>query len=81
MQITLIAILDSIDSFSSKNGFGFSFVLGFIDENQRRTLTIMSRDVRIFELLKNRLQQEVEVKVKLIQNSFGLRFGDVIDVN
>lgn len=81
MPITLIGTVEDVKTFTGKNGFGATITISRLMDRRRKTITFNVNNAEIANKLELHLQEEVEISIILEQNNFGLRFGEVIDLN
>lgn len=81
MIITLVGNVDNVESYQGKNGWGATITLSNVEDKRRKTISFNTKDKDIAGTFENNLMKNVEVKINLDQNNFGLRLGNVVDVN
>lgn len=81
MPVVIIGTVEDVKTFTGKNGFGATITLSRLMNKRRKTITFNVNNAEIANKLELHLQEEVEISIVLEQNNFGLRFGDVIDLN
>lgn len=81
MIITLVGNVDNVESYQGKNGWGATITLSTVEDKRRKTISFNTKDKDIASTFEINLQKNVEVKINLDQNNFGLRLGNVVDVN
>lgn len=80
MPVELIGLLEDVEKFEGKNGFGANITVSQKVDKKTKRISFMTRDKNVAEKLESLLDTDVILKVELNQNNFGLRFGDVISI-
>jgi hypothetical protein len=80
MPIELMGLLEDVETFEGKSGFGANVTISTKVEKKTKRVTFMTRSKEVVSKLELLLDTDVIVKIQLNQNNFGLRFGDVIEV-
>lgn len=80
MPVEICGLLEDVEMFEGKNGFGANVTLSTKIEKRTKRLTFMIKDESIANKLENLLDTDVVIKVELNQNNFGLRLGEVLDI-
>lgn len=80
MEIELVGHLDNVETYQGKNGFGANVVMSQKLGKRTKTVTFGTRDKSQAEALEELLDTDIIVRIDLIQNNFGLRFGNVISI-
>lgn len=82
MKIIIHGTVEDVETYeSAKNGFGATVTVSALEDKKRKSLTFNTRDTLQASVLNQKLQEEVVLEIELIQNNFGLRFGEIISVN
>lgn len=80
MPITFLGLLEDVDCFEGKNGFGANVTVSTKQERKTKRISFMVRDREQATKLETLLDSNVQIKIELSQNNFGLRFGDILDI-
>lgn len=80
MPVELIGLLEDVEPYEGKNGFGANITISTKVERKTKRVTFRTTDKNIANKLETLLDTDVIVKVALEQNNFGLRFGDVLSI-
>lgn len=80
MPIIIIGIVEDVQTYQGKNGFGANITMSALIDKRRKSLTFNNSDRDIVKMFEDNLQKEVTVKLLLSQSSFGLRLGDIIEI-
>lgn len=80
MPIELLGIIEDVQTYQGKNGFGANITMSTLIEKHRKTITFNNNDRDIAKTFEDNLQNEVKVKIILTQSNFGLRFGEVLNI-
>jgi hypothetical protein len=80
MPVVIIGIVEDVQTYQGKNGFGGNITMSCLLDKRRKSLTFNNNDRGIVEKFEKLLQQEVTVRIILSQSNFGLRLGEVLEV-
>ncbi|UZW13171.1 hypothetical protein OSC52_15140 [Clostridium pasteurianum] len=80
MPVIIIGIVEDVQTYQGKNGFGANITMSTLIDKRRKSLTFNNSDRSIVEQFEENLQHEVTVKIALSQSNFGLRLGDIMEV-
>jgi len=80
MKVTLLGTVENVEKYEGKNGFGANITMSEVIDKRRQITTFNCKDKGQADLLEDNLQEEVAVSIMLGQNSFGLRFGEILDI-
>lgn len=80
MPVILICTVEDVQTYKGKNGFGANVTVSAMLEKRRKSLTFNTNNEDFAEELEAYLQKEVTIKIILSQSSFGLRFGELMEV-
>jgi len=80
MPIDIIGLLEDVQTFEGKNGFGANVTVSTKVDRKTKRVTFMIKDKNVANKLETLLDTEVVIKIELNQNNFGLRFGEVLNV-
>lgn len=80
MPIELIGLLEDVETFEGKSGFGANVTISTKVAKKTKRITFMTRIKDVASKLETLIDTDVIIKVALNQNNFGLRFGEVIEV-
>lgn len=72
--------LDDVNTYEGKNGFGANVVLSQKVGKRTKTISFGTKDKTQADALVECLDTDVIVKIELIQNNFGLRFGKIVSI-
>jgi urease accessory protein UreE len=81
MKCILLGVVENVETFEGKSGWGATITLSSIQNKKRTFLSFNTRERDIADKFESKLQEDVEVMINLEQNNFGLRLGDVISVD
>lgn len=80
MPIIIIGIVEDVQSYEGKNGFGASITMSALLNKRRKTLTFNTKDRDLAQKFELNLQEQVTVKIELVQSNFGLRLGEIFEL-
>lgn len=80
MPVEICGLLEDVESFEGKNGFGANVTLSTKVDKKTKRITFMTRSKETAVKLESLLDTNVILKIELNQNNFGLRFGDLLDI-
>lgn len=80
MPIYIICIVENVESYTGKNGFGANVLVSYLQDKKRKTLTFNVKSAENANILGEHLQDEVTLILSLEQNNFGTRIGDLVSV-
>lgn len=81
MPVIIIGIVEDVQTYQGKNGFGANITLSALIDRRRKTITFNNTDRDIVKKFEDNLQREVNIKIMLSQSNFGMRFGDIMEFN
>ena len=81
MVCTLKGVVENVESFEGKNGWGASITMSSIVDKKRSFIKFNTKKKEIAYELEKRLQEETEVTLDLTQNNFGLHLSEVLYVD
>lgn len=81
MPIELIGLLEDVETYEGKNGFGANITLSTKVDRKTKRITFRTNDKGLVAKFESLLDTDVVVKIELSQNNFGLRLGDIIGVS
>lgn len=81
MPVTIKGVVEDVQTYEGKNGFGATITLSALLEKRRKTISFNTKSREYASLFEGNLQNEVTVKIVLSQSNFGLRLGDIIQVS
>jgi|GEM_PF-2228761 len=79
MPVIIIGIVEDVNSYEGKNGFGANITMSALINKRRKTISFNTKDKALAEKFEANLQEQVTVSIELAQNNFGLRLGDILD--
>lgn len=79
MPVIIIGIIEDVQTYQGKNGFGANITMSALIDKRRKSLTFNVTDREYAKKFEDNLQKEVTVKIALTQNNFGLRLGEIIE--
>lgn len=79
MPIIIIGIVEDVQSYEGKNGFGANITMSALLNKRRKTLTFNTKDRDLAQKFELSLQEQVTVKIELVQSNFGLRLGEILE--
>lgn len=77
MKCVLIGTIENVNSYEGKNGFGATISMSTVENKRREIVEFNTKDKELAEGFEEALQENATVEIQLIQNKFGLRFGDI----
>ncbi|MBE6042640.1 MAG: hypothetical protein E7210_18610 [Clostridium lundense] len=80
MPIIIIGIVEDVQSYEGKNGFGANITMSALLNKRRKTLTFNTKDRDLAQKFELSLQEQVTVKIELVQSNFGLRLGEIFEL-
>lgn len=80
MPIELIGLLEDVDCYNGKNGFGANITISSKHEKKTKRITFMIKDENLAKKFESLLDTDIVVKIELNENKFGLRLGEVIEI-
>jgi hypothetical protein len=80
MPVIIIGVVEDVQTYRGKNGFGANITLSALIDKRRKSLTFTNNNESIVRSFEDNLQKEVTVKILLSQSNFGLRLGEVLEV-
>ncbi|WP_347043137.1 hypothetical protein [Bacteroides fragilis] len=80
MEAIIIGIVEDVQAYEGKSGYGCNIKLSQLIDKRRKTLTFSTKNPLLGAMLEEKLQEEVTCKLILDQNNFGLRILDVKEV-
>lgn len=80
MVITMVGTIENVEKYNGKNGFGATVTISQLIEKKRSLLSFNTGSAEVASRFEDHLQDEMEINIELSQNNFGLRLGDVIDL-
>jgi len=74
--------LENCESYEGKNGFGANVTISNEDAELQRITRIEfnTRNKTVFEQLNKLKLKLIEIEIDIMQNKFGIRFGDVYNI-
>lgn len=81
MPVTIIGVVEDVQTYEGKNGFGANITLSALLNKRRKTITFNTKSREQSEKFEANLQVEVTVVIELSQSNFGLRLGEIISMN
>lgn len=80
MIITIIGTIENVEKYNGKNGFGATITVSQLIDKKRSLLSFNTGSAEVASRFEDHLQDEMEIDIELSQNNFGLRLGDVINL-
>lgn len=80
MPIEIRGLLEDLETYEGKNGFGANVTLSTKIDRKTKRLSFNLKDKKMADELDALLDTDVILTVELIQNNFGLRFGNILDI-
>lgn len=80
MPVEISGLLEDVEKFEGKNGFGANVTLSAKVEKRTKRLTFMIKSEEMANELENLLDTDVVLKIELNQNNFGLRLGEILEI-
>lgn len=80
MPITIVGIVEDVNSYEGKNGFGATITLSALLNKRRKTISFNTKSRDLSATFEKNLQVEVTVVIELSQSNFGLRLGEIMSI-
>jgi hypothetical protein len=80
MPIEICGLLEDVESYTGKNGFGANVTISKKVGKKTKRLTFNIKDEAQFKQLENLLDTDIILVICLEQNNFGLRFGEILEI-
>lgn len=80
MPVEIRGLLEDLETYEGKNGFGANVTLSTKIDRKTKRLSFNLKDKKMADELDSLLDTDVILTVELIQNNFGLRFGNIIGI-
>lgn len=80
MPITFKGLLEDVDAYEGKNGFGANVTVSQKVGKKVKRLQFRIKSREMADMLERMLGEEVTVTIELDQNNYGLRFGELLEV-
>lgn len=80
MEILIYGIVEDVNEYQGKNGFGCNVKLSQLKDKRRKEITLNTKNALIAKVLEKNLQEEVSLTAILEQTNFGLRLVDITNV-
>lgn len=80
MPVRFSGLLEDINSYVGKNGFGANITISQKIDKRVKRLEFRTNSKDYADLLESMLGENVDIMVELEQNNFGLRFGNILEV-
>ena len=80
MFITMIGVIENVEKYEGKNGFGATVTVSQLIEKKRNLLSFNTNSAEVASRFEDHLQDEMEIDIELSQNNFGLRLGEVVSL-
>ena len=80
MEILINGIVEDVNQYQGKNGYGCNIKISQLVDKRRKFLTLNTKDIDFAIFLESKLQEEVIILAELEQNNFGLRLTGINDV-
>lgn len=80
MPVEIRGLLEDLETYEGKNGFGANVTLSTKIDRKTKRLSFNLKDKKMADELDALLDTDVILTVELIQNNFGLRFGNIIGI-
>lgn len=81
MKINVNCIIENVETYTGKNGFGANVIISQLVNKRRELLEFSTTSAENAKLLEEHLQEEMELELELTQNKFGIRIGEIISCN
>lgn len=78
MPVTFNGLVEDVNAYEGKNGFGATIVVSQKVDKRVKRLEFRTNEKKTAELFESLLGENVAITIELEQNNFGLRFGNVI---
>lgn len=80
MPVIILGTIEDVRPYEGKNGFGANVVISTKVERRTKRLEFRVNDRAVADKLESLLDNEVTIRIELEQSSFGIRFGDLLEV-
>lgn len=80
MPVEIRGLLEDLETYEGKNGFGANVTLSTKIDRKTKRLSFNLKDKKMADKLDALLDTDVILTVELIQNNFGLRFGSILGI-
>jgi hypothetical protein len=80
MPVIIIGIVEDVQTYEGKNGFGANITMSALIDKRRKTLTFNVKDKGLAASFEKQLQCEITLKIELSQSNFGLRLGEILEL-
>lgn len=80
MPITIVGIVEDVQTYEGKNGFGGNITLSALLNKRRKTISFNTKSRELAATFESNLQVEVTVVIELSQSNFGLRLGEIMSI-
>lgn len=80
MPVEVCGLLEDVETFEGKNGFGANITVSTKVDKKTKRITFMTRSKEIVAKLEPLLDTNIILNIELNQNNFGLRFGDILNI-
>lgn len=80
MPVTITGIVEDVQTYQGKNGFGANITMSTLIDKRRKSITFNSNDKGTAQKFEENLQKQISIKIMLNQSNFGLRLGDILEI-
>lgn len=80
MPFSTIGIIEDVNKFTGKNGFGATITISALIDKRRKSVQFNINSSEYASIFEEHLQEEMEVTIMILQSNFGMRFGEIIKV-
>jgi len=80
MPIWFTGMLERIEEYEGKSGYGANITISTQFNDEIRRIEFMTKDKKQVNNLKDFKLKTITVHLELNQNRFGMRLGDIIDI-
>jgi len=78
MPVVIIGIIEDVQGYEGKNGFGANITMSRLVNKRRKTIAFNIKDKELAKKFEENLQEQVTIEIELSQNNFGLRLGEIL---
>lgn len=80
MPVTINGLLEDVQEYEGKNGFGANVTISQKIGKKTKRITFIIKDKSLALRFSDLLDCEVSLCIAVVQNNFGTRFGDVYSI-
>lgn len=80
MPITILGLLENVETYEGKNGFGANITMSCKLGRKTKRLEFRTKSKDLADQLEENLDLNIKIIILLEQSNFGLRLGDLISI-